>query len=73
MQQNEEDALLRFVVKSFVGISSAVLVALLGWIAHQVADIPVIQRDISAIRSTMDRQLDDHERRIRYLEKIPNT
>lgn len=71
MERREEDALLRFMVKSFVSVSSAVLVALLGWIAHNVADIPAMQRDISAIRMTMDNQLADHEARLRILEKNP--
>lgn len=57
-------------------IGTGILLGLLGWIGLNIADIPVIKTEIVQIKEGMSAQvmtnvkrLDDHEGRLRELEK----
>lgn len=72
MSQGLSDGFLRWMAT----IGTAILLGLLGWIGLNIADIPVIKSEIAQIRTSIADQvfinvkrLDDHEDRLRVLEK----
>lgn len=58
------------------GVSASLVVLLLSWIGYSVTSIPVMQNDIAQIKDNIAAQvmvnvkrLDDHEGRLRELER----
>lgn len=71
-QQQISDSFLRWMAT----IGTAILLGMLGWIGLNIADIPVIKTEIVQIKEGMSAQvqinvkrLDDHEARLRDLER----
>ncbi len=75
MENSSNNTSVIFIVRAFMAVCSAILVAMVTWIAVNINDVPVIKNQISNISQQIASQntesnarLTDHETRLRVIE-----